>query len=209
LIATTICAKPHVAAFIQTYFCRKVTIGHIVKLPKSISSLYNAVGHYATVEFQDRLTEAPDGMVLFKACLPKPYHNHYLSQQFAADFGRSMEDFFWREFKEYLLLHIYEYNLYKDHVIKDFMSRYGITESMYPIGHFRRQCTRMKIRGLKQPVPDIRPRIHRSIPDQMCMQMYRVYRDRQMSARVIADHYNLHTRAVERIIKKIKEKRFT
>lgn len=203
MITTTLTAKPHVASFIQAYFRRDLMDGTVAKIPKNISALYNAVGHYSTIHFHDRITQAPDGMVLFKAALPKPYESHYLSQRGAGEFGKSLEDFFWREFKEYILMHMHEYNLYKDHVIMQFMDQYKITESLYPIGHFRRQCTRMKIRGLKQPIPMIRERLHRRISDQLCMQMYRIYRDRKVSAKVIGEHYGLSKYAVHRIFKKI------
>jgi hypothetical protein len=204
LLTTLLCAKPHVAAFIEGHFSRQLTDGLVTKLPKNEAAIYDAIGHHSTIHFNQRLTEPPAGMVTFKAALPKPYDKHFLSQQTAADFGKSLEEYFWREFKEHLLIQINTLNQYKDHVIRQFMHQYGITESMYPVDHFRRQCSRMKIRGLRDPIPVIRERIHRSIPDHICMQMYRIYSNRKISAKRIGDHYGFHRRAVERIIFKIK-----
>lgn len=203
MLTTILCSKPHVAAFIEHHFSRQLMDGLVTKLPKTESAVYNAVGHHVTIQFHDRILVAPPGMQLFKAALPKPYERHFLKQASAVDFGKSLEDYFWTKFKEYVLLHIHENNMYKDHVIKAFMESYGITESIYPLDHFRRQCTRMKIRGLRDPIPHIRERIHRNIADHICLQMFRIYRDRRLSARCIADHYGFHRRVVERIIQKI------
>lgn len=201
------------AAFITHRFRRKITEGEVVKIPKDCFELYNAVGHYCTSDFHKRVqghvilsrpegSSKENGLVTFKAALPTPYQNHYLSHEHVHDFARSLESFFWIEFKEFIFLRLQE-NVYKDHALKEFMEEFGITESMYPIGHFRRQLHRMKVKGLKQKAPELPDRIHIRIPNPICWRLYRINKKHNVSHRELAKHYPYSRRQIERIIANI------
>lgn len=197
---TVMCAKPHVAQFITHKFSQ----GDIVKIPKDPVQLYTAVKSCTTTDFKKRLIDIPEGMQAFRAALPEGYHFHYLAQQEVSLFAKALEKYFWTEFEIFMYQRINNINQYKDHAIKDFQEMYGVNESLYPIGHFRRKLHRNRVSGLKPPLPEIKERLHPRIPDQICWQMYRVYRDKKISLRKLAEYYSIGYWSIWNIFQKIK-----
>lgn len=202
---TTLCAKPHVAQFIRARYKQ----GDVVKLPRNPIQLYTAVKACTTPNFHKRMLILPEGLEQFKAILPGGYHSHYLAQSEAGLFAEAMEKYFWEEFKNFIHNSRNEVNKYKDHAIREFQEMYGVSESLYPIDHFRRKLNRSKVKGLRPELPKIRERLHPRIPDQVCWQMYRVHKDRKVSIRRLTIYYHIHHDAIRRIFQKIKSRQLS
>lgn len=196
----TLCAKPHVASFVETIF-KRYSKKHITD---HYSPLLNAIANFrhCTTDHRERLIKSPPNMITFKVELPKPYQQIYIRQTSASSMASDLEDIFWAHLQEYIFKRL-QYNIYKDHALKDFLQEYHVKESDYPIGHFRRQLHRMGMKGLKQKGPEIRDRIHIRIPDVMCWQIYRANKKRKISQRKLAKYYPYSRRQIERIITNI------
>lgn len=194
---TILCAKPHVARYIQT----KYKEAGNCRIPKEASAVNDAYHAHSTNNFSARLVHAPAGMVTFKADLHDS--DTYLSQSSAADFAKSLENFFWLEFELFIQRRRNETYQFKDYAIKDFQQTYSIPESIYPLGHFRRQLHRKRVKGLKVVPPEMEAKLHPTIPNQLCWQMYRIYRERRISIRRLASCYGFQRKKIERIFQKI------
>lgn len=196
---TTFIAKPHVAAFLKRYYFDKDL--HLPRLKDPM--LIEIIRHNLTDLPMERLQDVPQGYETLLLLLPPNMRYSYLKADQAIRIAMILETHFWIKAIEKVRQYMIEASLYKDESIKLFYKVYGISESQYAIGNFRRKMNRAKVSGTHVEDLDLHPRISRKLSNQKCKQMARIRRTRGISLRTLADKYQLSHQQVQNITKKI------
>ena len=206
---TRIIAKPHVAQYLRSVFSTDgfICINEQDKEGRDLR-LIPPIVICLTEEFKKRFDGYPsDRYEEIEVVLPPRYKNHFLDQSMAVRLARFLDEYFWSEVKLFIYEQIYNGVFeYKDEAIHAFCLGHGITESLYPIDHFRRQLNRKKIKGTVRPAPPIKNRISHKLDHQQCMQIWRLVKQRKISYRKVAICYNISHETVRKIMIKINNK---
>lgn len=199
-LTTRLIAKPHIIRFLDAQYSDHRGLIRIT----GRGLLFDSIKGNLTPDFHSRAEQAPSGHLFFHCVLPSPYKTFYLAQEQVKSLSKSLEEYFWLKANDYILTMMANDSIYKDQAIKQFREEYGIDEECYPIDHFRRQITRLKVPGMKPQSKEIVPRLSSKLTNQECMQIYRSMR-LGISSRLISRNYDITHRQAQKIFKKISQ----
>ncbi len=162
-----------------------------------------AFGSTLTSDFDSRMMDIPEGMEKVTLRVPDRYANKYVSQAQAKLSADLFDHLFQAIAETEILRMVSQGTILKEEAIRRFKERYGITETLYPIGHLRRQLHRSSVPGLIAKNPVVEIRLSRKLSNVQCMQIYRLRKRQGLSDRAIAKAYKISHVSVQKIFKKV------
>lgn len=188
-----IIAKPHVAQYIKAHYLNEDAVIRIPPTDLILPLILASCTEDFTKSYKHS-AESDHRLALCEILLPNRYRNHYLAADRASMLVKSLEKYFWKqaELFIYRILTDQQQIAYKEDAIKAFYEAHYLSESIYPVDHFRRQLTKMSIKGTRAELPCIEAKpISYKLTRQQCMQVYRLRKHRKLPYRTIARHYHI------------------
>ncbi len=197
--------KKHVGQYIKSvYLCEDA----IIRIPHDDLILMLIVA-CCTHNVKDRYTHDDKlaELEMVDILLPPKYQDLWLKQSMAKSVVKFLEKYFWQnaEVFIYRILNDQHKISFKEDAIREFYEAHYLNESIYPVGHFRRQLERLKIKGTRAELPAIEKKISYKLTHQQCMQVWRLNTQRKISLRIIANHYQISHEGARKIIKNISQ----
>jgi predicted DNA-binding transcriptional regulator len=195
-------SKAHVAQYIKTvYLCEDA----VIRIP-SDELILPIILSCCTDESAERAhpSDAP-GMEHLEILLPTKYKNLWIHRDKARVLVKLLEKYFWTKAEVYIYRILTDQHrmAFKEDAIKAFYEDHYLTESIYPVGHFRRQLKRLDVKGSRAELPQLENPISYKLTKQQCMQVWRLSRHHKISLRIIAKHYQISHETTRKIIENI------
>lgn len=199
MTTTRIIAKPHIAQYLRSRYEKD---GVIVIPARSL--VFSILASALTADPMQRLGAAPSPKYqVVEVRMPQEYRQSYLSAEMAEHAAALLEKDFWNEARLFIYQRLTdpELTIFKDEAIKLFYAHIQLTESLYPIGHFRRQLTRKQLTGTRSKKPTAKNRLSKKLTNEQCMIVYRGRK--KISYRRMASHFKVHHTSISRLISKL------
>lgn len=197
-MTTRIALKPHVAAFVRVHFSSDRYTS-----PRLIGTTAALVKLHLTPYPLERMEQLPQGMESVEIIMPGQYREAYLKATKAKELAKDIEAWYWDKAIAEVRRLIQDFDLTKDEAIKLFCNQHQITESMYPIGSFRRKMHRAGVKGTTVEDVEVTQRISYKLTNATAKQIARIRKSKNVPLRILAKHYNISPQQVKNITQKI------
>lgn len=196
-------SKPHVAQYIRTVFLNQEAIISIPSDDLILPLIVSCSTDQPTLRYQHSL----GGYEHIDILLPNKHQHLWIDQDKAKTLTKLLEKYFWTRAEIYIYRILTDQRKisFKEDAIREFLSNHYITESIYPLGNFRRQLKRLDVKGTRAELPDLRNPISYKLTRQQCMQVYRLKKHHKISLRIIAKHYQISHESARKIIENISQ----
>ncbi len=202
-------AKPHVAQYLRARFLEADQVLHIPNDHMLIPSIAACLTEDPQKRHKNQPPETRHQLECLEALLPARLQRYFVNDALLIEMTKLIELYFWVQVEifVYRILTDQMQVAYKEDAIKAFYNEYGLTESLYPIGSFRKKLYRMQVRGVRPELPEnitkVPRRISNKLTNQQCMQIYRLKTQHKKTYPVIAVEFGVHEKTVFNIVKKI------
>jgi hypothetical protein len=198
--------KPYIAQYIRSKYLSYEDAG--IKLPAEDEILLSILPSL-TEDMTKRYQHPGDSeLELLEVIVPVKYDRMVFDRAKVNELSKWITKYFWREAAHYINERLADQSriLFKEDAIREFYEEYQLTESLYPVDHFRRMLSKRGIKGTRAELPAIEPKkkpLSYKLTPQQCMQIVRIRKTKNLSYRAIAKHYNISAMQAQRITNKI------
>ncbi len=197
--------KPHIIQYLRKHLPQIESGVYKLKI-HHFSTLFFIIRSEFTESFADRIQSIPEGYDHINIALPEKYAHMYLHQQHPQKISAVLEEYFWSKCIIYVLKKLQYESYTMDDALKSFAQEYEIYESIYPLGHFRRQMNRRQIKGVRIHQKQIEPKISRKLNNQQVKQMWRLKKKHpNLTYKQIGFHFGISRRYCQKLVVKFSE----
>lgn len=154
-----------------------------------------------TKDASKRVLTIPEEYTSIEIRIPRKYGDNFTSQETIVESVKNTEEFFWIGAVGFISLNMKSKKLTKEAAISLFLKQFGITESIYPLDHFRRQLHRKGLTPGRDHFENNTISIKYS--DEVCKKIANLYHTGKSSAGKLSKHYNISKGTVFNIHKKV------
>ena len=192
----TVAVKPHIAKFLEAYGQE-----HSLKNDRRvIKQLFEDL----TDDPLRRMQTVPKGMVKMELEVSAPYKNKWVDRERVRQVATTFDNLFFDTAEKEVSKKIVNHKtaISKDAAIHAFLSKYGITESLYSIGNMRRLMHRRNVFGSKSGTTGTEKRISYKLTNSQCHKLVKMVKS-GLSTRQVGRYFEIDNSQVYRIAKKI------
>ena len=195
-----IVCKPHVAVYLNSALSNQDGLIYLTEKGVFWTIIKDAI----TADPLQRLTDIPKQYNYINVVLPRNYRNYFTDRNNVSKSVINTEEIFWTETVKFISQQRAAYMQTKEEAIAQYYKRFNITESIYPVDHFRRQLLR---KGVAVDVKKFESyKICYKLPDSISRKIAETYERGLASCRQLAKTYNINHQTVINIHKKVYKK---